>query len=493
MFSRLSIRLKLTLGALLACSVGMLSLSTGFVIQEFNSLQMAKIDQVGTATTVVARNCTAALAFRDKQAAHETLAGLSTLPDIKAAVLYDRDGAVFASHPEGATLESHPSMDLEENTETILGDDLYLLRQSADPDARQGSLLVHADLSVIRSQLAEHTTVGVGAFLFALFVAFLFATALQQRLVGPLLALTHSAEQVVQERDYSKRVQRKDDDEVGALVDSFNDMLGVIQSQIEALATNEANLRAKSRELEQHQAQLEEAVKKRTAELEHTNEELESFCYSISHDLRAPLRAISGYADLVLEDFEDALDEEGRGFLGRIVVAANQMATLIDQLLSMTRLARSDMNVETVNLSGLVDETVQGLQIADPDRRVAVTIAPDIRGRGDEVLLRVVIQNLVGNAWKFTRLEPEAAISFHTEERDGRPVFVVSDNGAGFDMKHSKKLFEPFQRLHAASEFEGSGIGLASCKSIINRHGGDLWADSEEGEDTHFIFTLNPS
>ncbi len=232
-------------------------------------------------------------------------------------------------------------------------------------------------------------------------------------------------------------------------------------------------------------------------ELEATNKELESFSYSVSHDLRAPLRSIDGFSQILLEDYADELDEEGRDYLGRVRVSSQRMGRLIDDLLSLSRVTRGTMRRERVSLSALAEEVAEGFREASPDRRVEFSAQKGLEVWGDPRLLRVALVNLIGNAWKFTEKEPEARISFGMDEKLSQrslvPIYYVRDNGAGFDMAYADKLFGAFQRLHAADEFEGTGIGLATVQRIVRRHGGQIWAEGEVGRGATFYFTMRPS
>jgi PAS domain S-box-containing protein len=234
---------------------------------------------------------------------------------------------------------------------------------------------------------------------------------------------------------------------------------------------------------------LERRVELRTAELAEANRELEAFSYSVSHDLRAPLRAIAGFAKALREHGEERLDDDGRHYLGRIQAGATRMGALIDDLLTLSRLGRAPLARADVDLSAMV-EAVRAALSEGQGRRITWSIQPGVRAHADEGLVRIALENLVGNAWKFSRERQEAAISFGAEDRGGERVYHVRDNGAGFDMAHAAKLFAPFHRLHASARFEGTGIGLATVQRIVRRHGGRVWAESRPEEGATFFFTL---
>ena len=237
---------------------------------------------------------------------------------------------------------------------------------------------------------------------------------------------------------------------------------------------------------------LESRVALRTRELSAANRELEAFAYSVSHDLRAPLRTIEGFSKLLLERHASQLDAAGQDYLGRVRNAARRMGELIDSMLKMSRLSRSELRMSHVDLSQLAGELVRDLKAADPSRQVAVDVAPGLDAYGDPVLVRSLLQNLLDNAWKFTRGRDDARIEVGAGEprRDGAREFFVRDNGAGFPAEYADKLFRPFQRLHSQDSFAGHGVGLASAKRIVDRHGGELRAEGREGAGATFGFTL---
>ena len=239
------------------------------------------------------------------------------------------------------------------------------------------------------------------------------------------------------------------------------------------------------------QRAAERALHRYASELETTNRELESFSYSVSHDLRAPLRHIDGFAQALIEDCSDQLDESGRHFLARIRSGAQRMGTLIDDLLSLSRVTRTPLKRTEVDLSSLARETAARLQADDPGRRVDWRLASGVTVGGDAQLLKIAFDNLLGNAWKFTSKRHEAVIEFSVSvSADGRRIYIVRDNGAGFEMAHAQKLFGAFQRLHGVADFPGTGIGLATVQRIVHRHGGRVWAESAVNQGAAFFFTL---
>ena len=244
---------------------------------------------------------------------------------------------------------------------------------------------------------------------------------------------------------------------------------------------------------EQAFADLERLVAQRTADLTATNHELSAFAYSVSHDLRAPLRAIDAFSQALLEDYGGALDAQGQDYLRRVRSNASRMGQLIDDLLQLSRLTRIELEVEAIDLSAMARAIAADLQRANPNRVVTFAIEPGIVTQADPRLLRVLLENLIGNAWKYTSRHPAAQIAIGRAQQDGETVYFVRDDGAGFDLAYADKLFRPFQRLHTTDEFEGAGVGLATAQRVVRRHGGRIWADAAPEKGATFFFTLPSS
>ena len=237
-------------------------------------------------------------------------------------------------------------------------------------------------------------------------------------------------------------------------------------------------------------SQLEQRVNERTAQLKAMNKELDAFSYSVSHDLRTPLRAVEGFSHALLEDYSDRLDDSGQDYLRRIQGGCVRMGKLIDALLKLSRITRSELKPTPVNIGHMAGEIASELQLSEPGRNVEFRIDTKLTAIADPVLIRSVIENLMGNAWKFTRHIEQAIIEFNSDNGDPDRVYFVKDNGAGFSMEYKSKLFGAFQRLHRDEDFEGTGIGLATVQRILRLHGGRIWAEGKEGKGAIFYFTL---
>jgi light-regulated signal transduction histidine kinase (bacteriophytochrome) len=266
--------------------------------------------------------------------------------------------------------------------------------------------------------------------------------------------------------------------------------LGVALQHAELLADLRAEI-AERQQAEQRAQALNQGLRQAVIELKAVNHELEAFSYSVSHDLRSPLRSIDGFSQALLEDYGSQLDNTGQDFLSRIRTATQRMGNLIDDLLTLSRVTRSSIKMESVNLSQIASRIATDLQHGDPARQVELAIAPELSVYGDAHLLQVVLENLLNNAWKFTSKQLQSKIEVGTiQQENGIPAYFVRDDGAGFDMTYVDKLFSPFQRLHRMQDFPGNGIGLATVQRIVHRHGGRVWAEGAAGQGATFYLTL---
>ncbi|MBI9081870.1 MAG: hypothetical protein JEY79_19280, partial [Pseudodesulfovibrio sp.] len=236
--------------------------------------------------------------------------------------------------------------------------------------------------------------------------------------------------------------------------------------------------------------ELEQRIQERTTQLESANKELEAFSYSVSHDLRAPLRGIDGWSLALMEDYGSQLNGQAKTYLERVRSETQRMGQLIDDLLQLSRLTRSEMTLGRVNLSAMAGTIIAQLQETQPERQVEIIIQPGLIAKGDPRLLEIALTNLLNNAFKFTGKTQQARIEFGRTKMDGQPTFFVRDNGAGFNMAQAKKLFGAFQRMHKTSDFPGTGVGLTTVQRIVHRHGGRIWVEAAINQGATFYFTL---
>jgi signal transduction histidine kinase len=358
-------------------------------------------------------------------------------------------------------------------------------------------------------------TVGVAGLILTIGVA--LGYVLISRTIMPIKALTAGAASMKLDGEHLQQREGGDDalygalggylespveprsaDEIGELTGAFNamaarlhDLIGRLRASHRALeALNRRRQRAEE-EVRGLNATLEQQVRDRTSQLEAVNRELESFSYSVSHDLRAPLRGIDGFSRALLEDYDAVLDDEGRDHLRRICAASQHMGCLIEDILNLARVSRSELQRTAIDLSALAVSVADDLRKREPERGLDFIIAPNLTASGDPRLLRVLLENLLQNACKFSNRRPVARIECGEIVQNGLTTYFVRDDGAGFDMAYAHKLFGAFQRLHSATEFPGTGIGLATVQRIVSRHGGSVWAESQPGRGATFYFTLS--
>lgn len=422
------------------------------------------------------------------------LEGILRLPDMQHLEVRE------VGRPEGRGVAV--SVGIHATESAVARDYPMVFTEPAGGAQRIGVLHVEATLSGVYARLFDRTMLilagqGVKTFLVALFILFIVHRLVTRHLVG-IAGLLHRFDPRSAVAPLAlARAERQHEDELDRMAEAFNAMATRLEELYRELAGLNAELewdiaarQQAEAEVSRLNAELEQRVRQRTAELEAANKELDAFTYSVSHDLRAPLRRIEGFGRILGGEYADRLDERGRHFLERIRAGTNEMAEMIDSFLKLSRSTRSELTVDTVDLSALAEAAVARLHEREPDRAVSVAIEPGMVARGDRRLLGAVLENLLGNAWKYTRSTEGAAIRFETEVLGGRTVYAVRDNGAGFEMAYADRLFLPFSRLHRPEEFEGTGIGLATVVRILARHGGRIRAEGAVGRGATFRFTL---
>jgi signal transduction histidine kinase len=491
-----SVRHKLLAVVLAATLAAVLVAIGAMVAYDLRLYHQSWLNDLTTQAELLGRTTAPALTFDDARVAQENLELLRYRPKIRAAAIYDARGRRFASFAQDgdATFPRFPEADgvYVENGE------LVAFKRIVSDREILGTVYLRARYELYDRLLAY---LGIAALvtLVAMLVAYALSSWLRDVVIRPLMAITSVATEVSEKRNFSLRAEKLTRDEIGLLAESFNSMLGEIERatrELEASNRQAAGEVAERRRAEEEvlrlNAELETRVSQRTTELQSTNAELEAFCYSVSHDLRAPLRSIDGFSQALLEDFLKDVPEEAQRYLARIRASTQRMGQLIEDLLNLSKVSRGELARRDVDVGEIARQVFADLQQRDPARKVEVSVWDGMQANADPRLLRAALENLIGNAWKFSAKAEHARVEVGLLRDGEQASFFVRDNGAGFDMRYADKLFGAFQRLHSASEFQGTGIGLATVQRIVHRHGGRIWADATPGKGAVFFFTLAP-
>lgn len=420
---------RMTALNLLTAGVALFIAGAVLILHEYHTQRENLNGQLESLGEVVAENSSAALAFHDARAGLETLRSLRVLPNIIVAALYDREGKLFASYRRDGGSESSSLVpgNLADADPGLEGQ-MAVTRPVRLDGSQIGSVLIRSDLDALRGRLLGYGAVLLAVLYTSLGVAYLLMTRLRRRLAD--------AEESLQ-------------------------------------AMNES---------------LEERVAERTQELEVANRELEAFSYSVSHDLRAPLRAINGFSQIILETDAEHISDEGKRMFDRVMRNSNRMGQLIDDILEYSRAGRSQLEKTKVDMGALAGAVAKDLAEDYPSTTVDLSPLPVVDA--DRAMLRQILENLIGNAYKYSAGREHPLIEIGMQRENGATVFFVRDNGVGFDMQYAGKLFGMFQRMHTDGQFPGTGVGLAIVKRLIERHGGRVWAESQHGRGSTFFFTL---
>ena len=475
-----SISDKLMRMTLLVSGTALLLAYISFLLYDIYSLRQQLMNSMATAANIVGANSVTALMFDDKQAAENTLSALRNFPQVRAAVIIRPDSTEFVRYlrTPSAPFQLDEHLALSESQHFWRkGTDILLGSRIRFQGGWVGSVYLLAQTRDVARSVERFSLISAGMLLLCFAIALLATSTFRHLVSDPLTNLAETAQVVTREHDYSVRARiPRYSDELSFLVQSFNQMLDQIQ--------------ARDRALDGSRAELERRVEERTAELSDANKELEAFSYSVAHDLRGPLQHINNIGFLLQHSAADSLNAEGRLLIDRLLEGSKRMSGLIDDLLNLSRASSHPLHRRPIDLSHIVDTITTRLQAEKDGRQVQFKLARGAHVFADEGLMQVMLENLIGNAWKYTSKVDAAVIEFGSTHEKGETTFFVRDNGAGFNPRYADRLFRPFQRLHSQSEFAGTGVGLATAYRIITRHGGKIWARGDVDKGATFFFTV---
>ena len=501
-FRDLSIQRKLTFGILFTSGCALLVAGAAIVANDIVSLRNSMRRELSILADVLGNHSTAALVFGVRETAEDTLSALRSQPHIAQACLYDSKGRPFARYTrpgEKIRAPARPDTDGERFEDSHL----VVYRPVILDNKRVGTMYLLSDLNEMNRRLRWYALVVVLVLLVALLVMFTLSLHLQRVISRPILALVGTAKIVSERQDYSVRAEKFSGDEMGLLTDALNQMLTQIQQRDAALqqARDELERRVEERTAElkktndslqeeiAERKRAEEATALKARELERSNAELEQFAYVASHDLQEPLRMVASYVELLALRYRGRLDPDADEYIRFASNGAHRMQELIRDLLAYSRVGRRGKPFESTDCSAVCATALANLQVAIGESGAVITHDPLPTVMADATQLTQVFQNLIGNAIKFRGSEPPR-IHLSARRQAAEWVFEIRDNGIGIDPKFSGRLFQIFQRLHGHDEYAGTGIGLALCKKIVERHGGRIGVESAPGRGSTFSFTI---
>jgi signal transduction histidine kinase len=491
---RASIHKKMLVVVLAAATFALLLTGAAMLYYDLRAFRTLLVSDLAAHADVIGLAAAPAIEFGDPQTATTYLESLQGKPAILAAAIYSANGNRFATYTadgqEAIDFPPLPALD----GHSIRGNELDLFKRIVSGQEILGTVYLKAHYS-LTGRLLNYTGIVGAIMLLSLVAAVLISRRLQQSITRPILEIARVAKDVMGKRDYSPRAARTTDDEIGTLVDAFNGMLDEIERSMGERKRAETALLESDARLRELNAELEQRVESRTAQLEAANKDLEGFSYSVSHDLRAPIRAISGFATLLVRDDGAELGAEARRKIDIIISESARMGQLIDDLLAFSRLGRRALDPTELDMTAMAKNVYERLNHAGPDCKVDFRLGSMPRARGDRSLLEQVWMNLLSNAIKFSGKKDAPVIEAGGITTESEHVYFVRDNGAGFDSKYQARLFGVFQRLHHSRDYPGTGVGLALVHRIITRHGGRVWAEGkpDAGATFHFSLPKEPS
>lgn len=475
-----SISAKLTLLNMLVSGIALLLASGAFFAYDQITFRQGLVRTLSAQAQIIGSNSVSALLFSDPVSASDTLSALKNSSNIASAYILTVDRHIFAQYNREGSQEILNLPELRDDQVEAYWfkrTHAVLLRRIIFGGRPVGFVYIRADLHEVDERLRRYALIAAVVLLASLTFALVISSRFRRSVAEPIVVLAEAARKVSRDKDYGVRVSADGEhEELITLIEAFNEMLGQIQQRDGALQ--------KARD------ELEQRVVERTRDLVATNRELEAFSYSVSHDLRGPLDALKGFSYLLLKNHSSQLDAVGRESIHNIRKAAGRMSELIEDLLNLSRVTTSAMHREAVDLTAFAHSIVAELRRESPDRKVEFVAPPQAAAYADSRLLVIAMDNLLRNAWKYTSHHEHARIEFGVENKDGETVYSVKDDGSGFDPRATERLFQPFQRLHSTAEFPGNGIGLATVRRIVQKHGGNVWAEGHVEKGATFYFTL---
>ena len=473
-----SISKRLTLMNMLVSGTALLLACAAFFVYDQITFRRSLVHTLSVQAQIVGSNSVSALVFNDPQSATNTLAALKNSPHVASAGIFTLDRRPFARYVRnpGDEIVNIPILSPgQDEMYSFRSSHLVVVRSIVLDGNPMGFVYVRSDLTEIDEALKRYAAIALVVLFLSLWAALLISSLFRRSVAQPIVRLAAVAQAVSEKKDFSVRAEApRQQDEIALLVNAFNEMLSQIQLRDD--------------ELRQAHAELENRVAERTRELVAINRELETFSYSVSHDLRGPVDAINGFTYVMLREYGNTLDSRAKDLIERIRNSGRRMMQLIDDLLNLSRVASSAMQREPVDLSSIARSIADDLRRGQPERDVEFAIDEVGTVNGDPRLLRLMLENLLRNAWKYTSSHPKGRIEFGSRPDNGRQVYFVRDDGSGFDNRSAHRLFQPFQRLHSTEEFPGNGIGLATVQRIIRRHGGEVWAEGAVDKGATFYF-----
>jgi signal transduction histidine kinase len=471
---------RLTWMNMLVSGTALLLAGVGLFAYDLYSFRVGTVRDLGIQAQIIGLNSISALIFDDPSTAEKTLSALQAAPHITSAEIYTPEGDAFAGYRR-AREESLTPLPTISNGQTQVyrfqNDRVVLVRLILFQGKPIALVCLQSDLRAMHDREKTFAMIVAAVFVMSLLAAMWMSSSVRRSIAAPIVRLAETTQIVLNEKDYSVRAPANGErNEIAVLISSFNEMLARIQERDAALGE------ARDR--------LEQQVQERTAQLTAANADLEAFSYSVSHDLRAPLRHIAAFSQILREEFGSQLDSDAQGYLKRIQNGVENMGGLIDALLKMAQVSRKELVCVITDLNSLLKDVLADLQPEFADRQIDWHIGDLSAAECDPGLLKQVFANLISNAVKYTRRREVAVIEIGQIQEQGASVIFIRDNGAGFDEKYADKLFGVFQRLHRPEDFEGTGVGLSTVQRILKKHGGEIWAKSEVGKGATFFLTL---